>query len=66
MDAPHEGPAAAAAPIQEKTARYMFAFFFFSTRGRRRPSVPIVGAFDLHGNISAECVAAFDFMVPVW
>ena len=30
------------------------------------PDVPIVGAFDLHGNISPACVATFDFMVPVW
>jgi len=30
------------------------------------PDVPIVGAFDLHGNISAECAAVFDYMVPVW
>ena len=30
------------------------------------PDVPVVGTFDLHGNISAACVAAFDFMVPVW
>jgi microcystin degradation protein MlrC len=30
------------------------------------PNVPIVGVFDLHGNISDECVATFDFMCPVW
>ena len=30
------------------------------------PSVPIVGTFDLHGNISDECAATFDYMVPVW
>ena len=30
------------------------------------PGVPIVGTFDLHGNISDECAAAFDYMVPVW
>ena len=29
------------------------------------PGVPIVAAFDLHGNISAECVALYDFMCPV-
>eukprot|EP00747_Dinoflagellata_sp_TGD_P216603 gnl/TRDRNA2_/TRDRNA2_89125_c0_seq1.p1 gnl/TRDRNA2_/TRDRNA2_89125_c0~~gnl/TRDRNA2_/TRDRNA2_89125_c0_seq1.p1 ORF type:complete len:520 (+),score=82.85 gnl/TRDRNA2_/TRDRNA2_89125_c0_seq1:41-1600(+) len=29
------------------------------------PTVPIVGAFDLHGNISVECAAAFDYMCPV-
>jgi microcystin degradation protein MlrC len=30
------------------------------------PDVPIVGVFDLHGNISNECAATFDFMCPVW
>jgi toxic protein SymE len=30
------------------------------------PDVPIVGAFDLHGNISAECAAVFDFMTVTW
>jgi microcystin degradation protein MlrC len=29
------------------------------------PSVPIVGTFDLHGNISDHCVAQYDFMCPV-
>ena len=29
------------------------------------PDVPIVGTFDLHGNISDECVAQYDFMCPV-
>ncbi len=29
------------------------------------PHVPIVGTFDLHGNISPECVAQYDFMCPV-
>ena len=29
------------------------------------PEVPIVGTFDLHGNISDECVAQYDFMCPV-
>eukprot|EP00756_Hemistasia_phaeocysticola_P016925 Hpha_TRINITY_DN15504_c0_g8::TRINITY_DN15504_c0_g8_i1::g.107061::m.107061 len=33
-------------------------------RARVGPDVAIVGAFDLHGNISAECARAFDFMVP--
>merc|ERR1712070_665531 len=28
-------------------------------------SVPIVGTFDLHGNISDECAATFDFMCCV-
>ena len=29
------------------------------------PDIPIVGTFDLHGNISDECVAQYDFMCPV-
>ena len=29
------------------------------------PTVPIVGTFDLHGNISPECVAQYDYMCPV-
>ena len=37
-----------------------------AVRARVGPDVAIVGAFDLHGNISAECAQAFDFMVPVW
>jgi microcystin degradation protein MlrC len=29
------------------------------------PDIPIVGTFDLHGNISPECVAQYNFMCPV-
>ena len=29
------------------------------------PDMPLVGTFDLHGNISRECVALYDFMCPV-
>ena len=30
-----------------------------------RPDIPLVGTFDLHGNISRRCVALYDFMCCV-